>query len=210
MNTDDLISAIAADTLPQQSVRQRLGRALPAAMGVSLALFVVFWGPRADIAAALSSTTALKTLLPLVLVVLAGPLALALAHPGVRSDVRSAALGLFAAVLVAAFAIAVARGGLAGLAGALATPNLAVCLMSVPALALPVLGAVLWAISAGAALRPRLTGAVAGLMAGGLAASIYSLHCDEDAVLFFLPAYSAAILVTALIGAMSGPRLLKW
>jgi len=210
MKTEDLISALAADTLPHKSVGQRLARALPVSTGVSLVAFAMFWGPRADIADVLSSAAALKTILPLVLVALAGVLSLALARPRMRSGFRFAALGFFAAVLVAAFAITAARGGVSGLTGALATPSLMVCLLSIPTLALPVLGAAFWALSAGAALRPRLTGAVVGLMAGGLAASIYSLYCDQDAALFVLPAYSVAILFIAFIGAVVGPRLLRW
>lgn len=210
MKTDDLISVLAADTLPQQSVGQRLARALPLAMGVSLAAFALFWGPRADIAAALNSVAALKTIVPLLLVALTGALALALARPGARSGMRSGALGLFAVVLAAVFAVAVVDGGLSGLTGALSTPSLLVCLLSIPTLALPVLGAVLWALSAGAALRPRLTGAVGGLMAGALATVIYSLYCDQDAALFVLPAYSVAILSVALLSAMASSRWLRW
>ncbi|MDD7969985.1 DUF1109 domain-containing protein [Roseinatronobacter alkalisoli] len=210
MNTDDLIAVLAADTLPQQTVGQRLWRALPVAIGVTVLAFVVFWGARADMMAALNSAAILKTIFPLVLALLAGALAFGLARPGLRADMRMAALGLFAAGLIAAFAMALARDGVSGLTGALATPSLVTCLLSVPTLALPLLGAVFWALSAGAALRPRLTGAVAGLLAGGLSAALYSLHCDQDAALFVLPAYSTAILPVALFGAAIGPRLLKW
>ena len=210
MNTDDLIAALAADTLPQKSVSQRFWRALPVAIGLSAIAFLVFWGPRPDIRVALGSVAALKTILPLVLVLLSGLLAFALAHPGLRAQTRRAALGILAAGLASAFALVLAREGFSGLTSALATPSLMVCLLSIPVLALPILGSVFWALSAGAALHPRQVGAAGGLMAGGLAAAIYSLYCDQDAALFVLPAYSAAILILAFIGAVAGPRLLKW
>ena len=210
MKTDDLISVLASDTVPQQTVGQRLTRSLPVALAVSVAEFAVFWGPRADLGAALGSLAVLKTVLPFLLLLLAGALAFALAHPGQRSGPRLWGLGLFAAVLCVAIVTVVVRGGGGALAGALATPSLAVCILSIPVLALPILGAVFWALSTGAALRPGLTGAVAGLMAGGASASVYSLYCDQDAALFVLPAYSAAIMFVALIGALAGPRLLKW
>lgn len=41
-------------------------------------------------------------------------------------------------------------------------------------------------------------------------AAIYSLYCDQDAALFVLPAYTAAIAFVALVGAATGARLLKW
>lgn len=210
MKTDDLILAISADTLLQKSVVQRLVRALPVAVGISIIAFVIFWGPRADIGAALASVVVLKTLVPLGLVLLSGALAVALAHPGARFEKRGAALGFLVAVVIAAFVIAVAWGGVGALVAALSTPLLLTCLLSIPLLAMPVLAAVFWGLSSGAALRPRLTGAVAGLMAGGLAASVYSIYCDKDMVLFVLPAYSTAIGSVAVIGALVGPRVLKW
>lgn len=210
MKTDDLIAAMAADTLPQQTVGQRMARALPAAVAVSVAGFAAFWGPRPDLGAALASAAVLKPLVPMGLVVVAGLLCVALAHPGQSTRARATALGLFAAALAVALAVAVAGGGVSGLVGALATPSLAVCLLSIPALALPLMGAVFWALSAGAALRPRLTGAAGGLVAGGLSAALYSFYCDQDAALFVLPAYATAILIVSLIGAFLGPRLLKW
>lgn len=210
MKTDDLIAAMAADTLPQLTVGQRLLRALPAALAVSLAGFAAFWGPRPDIGAALGSAAVLKQVVPLGLVVVAGLLCLALAHPGQTTGARAAALGVFAAALALAFVVALADGGVSGLVGALATSSLAVCLLSIPALALPLMVAVFWALSAGAALRPRLAGAAGGLVAGGLSATVYSFYCDQDAALFVLPAYSAAVLMVALVGAMAGPRLLRW
>ncbi|MDT8853636.1 NrsF family protein [Paracoccaceae bacterium Fryx2] len=210
MKTDELIMALAADTLPQKSVLQRLARALPIAMGISVAAFALFWGPRSDIWAALGSAAVLKTVLPLGLVALSGALAVALARPGARHGYRSAALGLLVVLVVAAFFTALAQAGLGGLVAALSTPLLVTCLLSIPVLALPFLAAVFWGLSAGAALHPRLTGAAGGLMAGGLAASVYSIYCDKDMVLFVLPAYSAAIMSISLLGAILGPRLLKW
>jgi hypothetical protein len=210
MKTEDLIAAMAADTLPQQTVGQRLARALPVALAVSVAGFAVFWGPRPDLGAALASAAVLKPLVPLGLVIVAGVLCVALAHPGQSARTQAAALGLFAAALAAAFVVAFSDGGVSGLVNALDTTSLVTCLLSIPALALPLMGAVFWALSAGAALRPRLAGAAAGLVAGGLSAALYSFYCDQDAALFVLPAYSTAVLILALIGAVLGPRLLKW
>lgn len=210
MKTDDLIMALAADTMPQKSVSQRFTRAMPIAIGITLVTFALFWGPRTDIWSALGSAAVLKTILPLGLVLLSGAFAVALARPGARSGYRGAALGLLIALVILAFIIALAVTGVSGLIAALSTPELLTCLLSIPLFALPVLAAVFWGLSAGAALQPALTGAAGGLMAGGIAASVYSLYCDKDMVLFVLPAYSVAILSITLLGAILGPRLLKW
>jgi len=210
MKTDDLISVLAADTLPNPSVLARLGRAMPVAALVSVLGLVGIWGIRPDIAAALGSAAVLKSVVPLGLALLAAALAVALAHPGMRAGFRAALHGVFAVALVAVFSVALARQGLSGLTDALAVPSLAVCLLSVPVLALPFLAASLWALSAGATLRPRLTGTVAGLVAGGAGAAIYAFYCTQDGALFVLPAYSAAILFVAMLGALLGPRILRW
>ena len=210
MKTEDLIGALAADTLPRTSVRQRLARAVPAAVLLSLAAFLAVWGTRPDLAAVLASSTVVKTLAPLLLAGLAGALALGLSRPEARPTGRTLALGAFAAAILAAFVTALARAGDMGLVASLAKPSLAICLLSIPVLSLPILAGALWALSAGAPLRPGRAGAVAGLAAGGLSASIYSFYCDQDAALFFLPAYAVAILFVALIGSVAGARMLAW
>jgi hypothetical protein len=210
MKTDELIAALAADTQPQPPVALHLTRAILVAACVSVAAFALFWGPRADLGAAFASFAALKTLVPLVLMLSALPFALALAQPGVLSARRAAALGGVITLAVLAFLTALGLQGLDGLASALRVPGLLTCLMSIPALAVPLLAATLWGLSAGAVLRPALTGAVAGLAAGGLAAAIYSIYCDEDTVLFVLSAYPTAIALVALAGAVLGPRALRW
>jgi hypothetical protein len=210
MKTDELIAALAADTRPGPTVAQRLARVLPLAAAVAVAGFGLFWGVRPDLAAALASPAVLKSLLPLGLAALAGALALRLSRPEARGGRSAVALGAFGAALLAAFAVALVAGGLSGLAGALATPSLITCLTSIPLLALPLLGAALWALSAGASRRPALSGALGGLVAGGLAAGLYSLYCNQDSALFFLPAYATAILTVTLIGMLVGSRALAW
>lgn len=210
MRTQDLISALAADTLPQPPVIRQIGRALVPAVGVSVVAFILFWGVRPDIVATLGSLAVLKTLGPLVLVLLSLAYALALSHPGVADERRKMALGGAVLLCALVFMVVFAQQGLAGLVDALSTPYLLVCLLSVPVLAAPLLAAMLWGLSSGASMRPRVTGAVAGLAAGGAGAAIYSFYCDKDMVLFVLPAYSVAIGSVVLAGALLGPRALKW
>jgi hypothetical protein len=53
-------------------------------------------------------------------------------------------------------------------------------------------------------------GAYIGLMAGGFGAAGYALHCGEDSMLFVATAYTLAISEMAVLGALLGPRLLRW
>jgi hypothetical protein len=210
MKTDDLIAALSADTLPRLTVGQRLLRALPAAFALSLAGFLVFRGFRPDLGHALASVAVLKTAVPLILAVLAGALALGLARPEARPVGWTVALAVVAATLLAGFVAALADGSSMGLAASLSKPTLVTCLTTVPALAVPLLAAMLWALSAGAPLHPGRAGAAGGLAAGALAAALYSLYCDQDTALYVLPAYGTAILLVTLAGALAGGRVLRW
>ena len=57
----------------------------------------------------------------------------------------------------------------------------------------------------------RLSGAIAGVVAGGLGAAAYALSCSsENTIPFIAFRYNAAIVLCALIGAQLGTRLLRW
>lgn len=77
-------------------------------------------------------------------------------------------------------------------------------------LAIPVFLGLLWSFRRLAPTRLRATGAVAGLAAGAVAATVYCLHCPEVSALFVLTWYSLGIGLAAAIGALLGPRLLRW
>lgn len=210
MRTDDLIAALAADDHPAPRPGARLGLALAGGGALTLALWALGWGPRADLGAALGSAAVLKTLVPAALSVLALALAWALIRPAARLGLRALALVLGLVGLALWFAYALVQGGGAGLAMALDKPDLWVCLVSVPVLALAPLAATLWALRAGAPLSPLAAGAAAGLVAGGLSASVYSLFCAVDMALFVIPAYGAAVLIVTALGAALGSVALRW
>lgn len=84
------------------------------------------------------------------------------------------------------------------------------CPLYVPVLAAPVLAGLLWALRGLAPTRPRAAGAAAGLLAGALGAAGYALACTEDSIAFIALWYSAGIAITSGLGAMLGPRVLRW
>lgn len=85
-----------------------------------------------------------------------------------------------------------------------------VCAFNIAAIALPVLAALLWTLRDMAPTRPGLTGAASGLLAGALSAMLYSLHCTEHSFTFYALWYSGGMLLSALLGAVLGRRLLRW
>ncbi len=85
-----------------------------------------------------------------------------------------------------------------------------VCPWMITATAAPMFVALFWALRGLAPTRPRLAGAGAGLAAGGLGAAIYSLHCPEVGAPFVAIWYTLGILTPCAVGALLGPRLLRW
>jgi len=183
-----------------------------ALLGAAITLVLVLaWGLRPDIAAA-SATSGFWIKLGFgagfAVAGLAGLLALFRPeHPAPRR------LGLVAiplAVIVAAVfkeAAAVSDTELAALwlgRTAVACPFAIVALSIAPAIALIIAG------RRSAPTRLRLTGGAIGLASGGIAATLYALHCPETGMSFVATWYLIGILLAVLIGAISGPRLLSW
>lgn len=85
-----------------------------------------------------------------------------------------------------------------------------VCAGVVLLLALPMLIGLFWALKRLAPTRLSLAGATAGLAAGAWAACLYCLHCPETSALFVLTWYSLGIALVTALGALLGPRMLRW
>jgi len=84
------------------------------------------------------------------------------------------------------------------------------CLLSIPIIAIVPFALVVWAVRQAAPTDLRRAGALSGLVAGGLSAAGYALHCTADSLPFVAVWYSATILLCTLAGAVLGSRLLRW
>jgi hypothetical protein len=84
------------------------------------------------------------------------------------------------------------------------------CLLSIVFFAAIPLAALIWALQKGAPTRLKLSGAIAGIVAGGFGAAAYALSCTSDTIPFIAIWYGAAIMLCAVTGAQLGPRLLRW
>jgi hypothetical protein len=88
--------------------------------------------------------------------------------------------------------------------------NSRICMTAVPLMSLPLLAAALIGLRHGAPSRPALTGAVAGLLSAGLAATLYASHCTDDSPLFVATWYTIATALVTAIGALVGSRVLRF
>lgn len=84
------------------------------------------------------------------------------------------------------------------------------CPWLIVALSLPIAAALTLVARRFAPTRLRVTGAVIGLASGAAAATVYGLHCPEAGASFILTWYSLGIGIAAALGALLGPRLLRW
>jgi hypothetical protein len=78
------------------------------------------------------------------------------------------------------------------------------------AAALPPLVGLAWAVRGLAPTRLVFAGAMVGLASGGFGAASYAMHCQESAAPFLLIWYSAGVAVCGFLGAVLGPRVLRW
>ena len=210
MRTDDLIKAIAADTGRKEAP---IGRTWLLGVGAAFAfaavVFSILLGPRPDFQVVLSTVRfPLKFLLVAILLASTIPLVHSLARPGARPPMR-AALAAPAAALIAVLAELSALPREVWVTSWIGT-NLWVCLTYIPLIGLGPLAILIAVLRKGAPTRPVLTGAMAGVVAGGVAAMFYAAHCTDDSPLFVAAWYSIAIGILAALGAIAGRYALRW
>lgn len=84
------------------------------------------------------------------------------------------------------------------------------CITCIPLFAIIPFAALIFVLRKSAPTDLRRAGAMAGLLAGAVGAAIYAFHCPDDSPFFVTVWYGSAMAFCALIGALIGPRLLRW
>lgn len=212
MDQEHLIRTLALDTRRAIPMGQAWMLAFGVAVVVAAGVFVTVVGPRPDIAAAAETWRFLYKFLVAIALFLTGLWALpALARPGTLSRAaRLAPLLLAPGLLAVALLIEVASMPAGQFGQRLVGSNAALCLTFIPLIGIGPLAAFLLALRHGAPDRPTLAGAVSGLVAGGLAATLYASHCTDDSPLFVATWYPLAVLLLAAVGALAARVFTKW
>ena len=213
MKTADLMALLAVDSLPvaRHATRHRLSLALLVGVALALAMVLIGYGPRSDLLQAVAW--------PMFWVKLAVPITVAmggfaslqrLARPGVPLGARWVGLAL-PVVIVWTLALISYQGAPEDARAALVWGTTwRSCSASITLTSLPVFIAAFIALKSLAPTRPALTGACAGAMASGAGAAAYALHCPELSAPFLAIWYVAGMALPMAIGALLGPRLLRW
>jgi hypothetical protein len=213
MNTDDLITSLSRDVPPVRrgAVGRRILLGLAAGALVSIVYAVARMGVRPDLGTAMHGFSFwMKWSYTISLSIGALVMAAQLARPG-TGRLRGLWLIAIPAVLLAGV----------GAMELIQTPpgewlrmwlghSWMQCPWRVLTLAMPIFAGLLWSFRRLAPTRLRAAGATAGLAAGAFAATVYCLHCPEVSAIFVLTWYSLGILLATGVGALLGPRLMRW
>jgi hypothetical protein len=213
MKTDQLIAMLAsnAGAVDSAAVRRRYVVALGwGAFGTTL-LMAILLGVRPDLEEAAGLPMFwVKLAFPAALLAAALLAATRLSRPGVQ-------LGRVPAVAAAPVLAMWLLGGVAFFTAAPADRgalllgfSAASCPFVIAFLSVPLFVAALWAMKGLAPTRLGLAGAASGLLSGAGGALVYALYCPEMAAPFIGIWYLVGMLIPTALGALLGPRLLRW
>ncbi len=213
MKTDDLVALLSTNLEPveRNSVVRTLCVAVATAIVVALGLAFVGLGVRSDL-----TTTRALIFLAVKLAFAIGIVGLALvylarlARPGGERKTSPFLIAL--PFLVIVFLAAISLGSAPGTHWdrMIVGDQWLECLISIPIIAIVPFAVSIWAVRKGAPTNLARAGAFAGLIAGGVSAMAYALHCTDDSLPFIAVWYGGTIVLCTLAGAALGPRLLRW
>lgn len=213
MRTDDLILTLTRDVppVPRRAVERRLGLGIAAGAVFTFAAMLAWLGFRPDLAAALHGFTFwMKWSYTILLAGIAITATIGLSRPDARRDPWlgwvAVPILLLAAVSLGELIRTPSQEWLAMWLGASARQ----CPWRIALLSIPIFAGLLWAFRRLAPSRLRAAGAAAGLAAGASAATIYALACPEVSATFVLTWYTLGMAIATAVGALLGPRLLRW
>lgn len=183
------------------------------ALAVVLAASLTWLEPRADLALGLATHNyvfLLKLIFTVSVVAVAAPIVRDLSVPGRRIRRRSVLTALpFAAIMTLAL-LELARMPVSDWSHHVDDASWLGCLLQIAALAVPAFIILAFAVRRLAPTNLTRAGAYVGLLSGAIAAVGYTLHCHDDSLVFVAIFYTLAMLEITLIGALVGPRVLRW
>jgi hypothetical protein len=214
MRTDELINTLVGDHASQpgpKPVVHGLVIAIIGGLAISLALFSLTLGVRPDIVSALGTWRFdLKLSANLVLVIAATWVAVRLSSPTATPLSAMRALLVPALLLLGAVVYELVTIPASAWPSRAMGVNGVMCLASIISLSVLPLTVTIYALRRGAPTSPAVQGAVGGLLAGGLGATVFAMHCTNDSPLFVAIWYALAISLMSMFGLVVGRHALRW
>ena len=213
MKTDQLIDLLSTNVEPVKSgyIKKTLVFALLIGGVAAFCVMLTTVGLRSQTSDRLHpGYLVLKLLFTISLVGLGATLLARLMRPG-QSDRKQFTLIVVPFLMIAgAGMIALAFGEPMAWGRMLFGMHWVTCLLCIPLFAVVPFAALVWALRRGAPTNLTQTGAIAGLVAGALGATAYAFHCPDDSVPYITVWYGTLVAFCGVIGAILGPRLLRW
>jgi hypothetical protein len=213
MKTDDLVAFLSTnpETVDRSSVVRTLCVALAAGMVVALGIAFVGLGVRSDLMTARALIfLVVKLAFAVGIVSLTLVYLTRLARPGGERKTPSFLIAMPFLIIVFLAAISLGFAPTSHWDKMIVGDQWLECLVSVPIIAIVPFAISIWAVRKAAPTNLARTGAFAGLLAGGVSAMAYALHCTDDSLPFVAVWYAGTIGLCTLAGAALGPRLLRW
>lgn len=212
MRTTDLIELLARDVpaSPRGVVNRRLATALLCGGLVTFALVALWLHCQPLFAAAQQPWFWIKVGYTGLLTVAGAVIVRRLAVPGAKTGAAPLAAALVVLAMIGLGATQIIAAAPAARLALWLGYTWKICSPLILLLALPIYGCLVAAIRKLAPTRPALAGAGAGFAAGALAATLYGLHCPEQAAAFVATWYTLGIAAATAFGAITGRWLLRW
>ncbi len=213
MKTDELVAMLSANVEPvgRGLVGRAISIAVAAGAAIALGFMLVGLGIRADLTTTRATVfLLLKVAFALAVVGLAIRYLTRLARPGAECGISPLAIAVPFAAIVLLGAISLGGAPSSHWDRMLLGDQWLECLLSIPIIAIVPFAVTIFAVRRAAPTNLVRTGAVAGLIAGGVSAMAYALHCTDDSLPFVAVWYGGTIVLCTLAGAVLGPRLLRW
>ncbi len=213
MKTDELLDLLASqpEPSPGQQPARRFSLALLVGLPLAFGLLLMSYGLRPDLASAVHDAWFwAKCGFAAAMAAAALWLILRLGRPGQAVGAAGRAVVTPVLLVWAGGLLMVCLSPPGSRLAMLLGQSWRICSISIVYLSLPLMATVFWALRGMAPTRLRLGGAAAGLLAAALATLVYSLHCPEMDLPFWALWYVLGLAVPALLGALVGPRVLRW
>jgi hypothetical protein len=212
MKTSDLIKTLALDAgRRKMPLRTAWWWAVAAGIAIAALVFLMTLGVRPDMAEALASPRFLFKFLVTIALAVA-------AFINVRRLSQPEENWQGAVALLAVVPLIVILGALAELLilppdlwiKAMIGENSMACLTFVLLMGLGPLSVFVRALQHAAPTSPALAGAICGMLAGGISATLYAAHCVDDSPLFVATWYTLSIMILAVLGSAVARRVVRW
>jgi hypothetical protein len=213
MKTDELVTILGTnlEAVEREQLRSAFVIALAVGAMAALCLMLAIYGVPADaLGGEYFGLKVVAMAFTLGLVAAGTSFLVRAARPGEPGRMPLVLVALLFVAMLSAGVVALIFSHPAAWGGMVFGPQWAACLFCIPLFAVAPFASLIWALRKGAPTNLMRTGAIIGLVAGALGAAVFAFHHPGGSLPFIALWYGGPIVLCSLVGAILGPRLLRW